>query len=268
MLQVSLASVLSGLACTPQPPTRDQDLIWVEPGRYSLGSDAGERELGYRLSSSVIRTQHWYDLWERAPRSVDLTGFWLERTPVTQAAYAAFVRETGHRAPDISAKEYRKQGFLVHSYATVQRYRWTDGDPPADARSHPVVLVSRTDARAYCHWRGRRLPTEDEWEAACRGLEHRRFPWGPEWGSNRRAQVQASGTAPVDAHPAGATPSGILDLAGNVFEWTASKFDAQRATLRGCAWDDAPGTCRCAFRHGRPAEARHILIGFRCAAGA
>ncbi|MCZ6869894.1 MAG: SUMF1/EgtB/PvdO family nonheme iron enzyme, partial [Gammaproteobacteria bacterium] len=75
----------------------------------------------------------------------------------------------------------------------------------------------------------------------------------------------AAGTAPAGGLPAGATPEGVEDLLGNVFQWTASPFDATRSVLRGCAWDDAPGTCRCAFRHGRPAQSRHVLIGFRCA---
>ncbi|MCH6552254.1 MAG: SUMF1/EgtB/PvdO family nonheme iron enzyme, partial [Planctomycetes bacterium] len=110
--------------------------------------------------------------------------------------------------------------------------------------------VDLEDARAYCGWRGRRdgldvrLPTELEWEAACRGRAGRLFPWGDDWVEGA-AQIDSSATAPVTAHPSGATPEGVLDLAGNVFEWTGSFMPDGRPALKGCSWDDAPGTCRC-----------------------
>ena len=107
---------------------------------------------------------------------------------------------------------------------------------------------------------GRTPPTEDEWEAACRGTVARIFPWGDRWISEA-AHVESGGTASVHSRPAGATPDGVLDLAGNVFEWTSSPFSDGRITLRGCSWDDAPGTCRCSFRLGRPPDSRHVLIG-------
>jgi len=194
---------------------------------------------------------------------VRLPGLWIDETPVTQAQYQVFVRSTGHRAPGIRPRAYQRQGFLAHSYAEVVPYLWQGGVPPSDRLDHPVVLVDWEDAAAYCAWRSMRLPSEDEWEAACRGPEGRWLPWGDDWEPGR-AQSGASGTAAVGAHPLGATPEGVQDLVGNVFEWTATPFGAGRMVLKGCSWDDVPGTCRCAFRHGRPARSRHILIGFRC----
>jgi len=296
-----------------RPPA--DSTVAVPSGVYRPGSDSAERALGYRLSPPAVRRQGWYDAWERPPREVRIGDFRIDREPVTQAEYAKFVRATGHRAPHIDPVAYREQGFLVHPYAAVRPYLWSrpgaegpgspDGEPGAPARSaapagpagaprppagkadHPVVLVSHPEAAAYCAWRGGRLPRETEWEAACRGKEGRIFPWGDRWRPGA-ARVRADGTAPVDARPGGATPSGIREMAGNVFEWTASPFrvGTERAddgrdgaggderqgaaagpepALRSCSWDDAPGTCRCAFRHGRPAPSRHILIGFRCA---
>lgn len=242
----------------------------IPGGTYRMGSDPAEREIGYRLSPIAVRNGGWYDAWEADPADVDVDRFAIDRTPVTQSRYAEFVEATGHRQPAIDSATYRRQGFLVHPYSSVLPFLWSDGSPPAGLGEHPVVLVSRDDAAAYCAWRGRverrriRLPTESEWEAACRGTESRTFPWGTEW-RDGLAQTDAGGTASVRAHPDGASPDGVLDLAGNVFEWTASAMPTGNPVLKSCSWDDAPGTCRCAFRHGRPAETRHILIGFRCA---
>jgi len=257
---VSLAAWL--LSCAAGVPVVQEALVGA--GSYRLGSDSSERAWAYQNSPAAVQRRGWYDAWELEPHEKSLAGFWIDAFPVTQAQYAAFTLASGHRAPEISAEDYEEQGFTVHPYTTVVPYLWRDGTPPESLREHPVVLVSHADASAYCAWRGRRLPTEDEWEAACRGGEGRRLPWGESW-QDAHAQHLASGTAPVGGHPLGATPSGVHDLIGNVFEWTGTFFDGKRPALRGCSWDDAPGTCRCAFRHGRPAESRHVLIGFRCA---
>jgi formylglycine-generating enzyme required for sulfatase activity len=245
-------------------------MIEIAGGRYALGSESAERELGYSLSPPAVRDAGWYEAWEAPPYRVSLEPFLIDRTPVTQQDFAKFVAATGHRVPKIDEAAYREQGFLVHPYAEVRPYLWTDAGPDSALLDHPVVLVDREDARAYCAWRGKtdglplRLPSESEWEAACRGLEARTFPWGDGW-LEGAAHVAARGTAPVEAHRLGATPAGVLDLAGNVFEWTGTAMPDGRPVLKGCSWDDAPGTCRCAFRHGRPPDSRHILIGFRCA---
>ena len=266
MTRAVLAFVCLLAGCTAPTSCEEatEHLVWIGAETYRLGSSSEEREIGYRLSPSVIRDQRWYDAWELPVRDVVVDGVWIDRTPVTQRDYAEFVARGEARAPDISREDYRTQGFLVHPYETVERYRWAGERPPRELADHPVTLVSWRDASDYCSWRGGRLPTEDEWEAACRGTTSRIFPWGDQWISEA-AHVESGGTASVHSHTAGATPEGVLDLAGNVFEWTSSTFSAGRITLRGCSWDDAPGTCRCSFRHGRPPGSRHVLIGFRCA---
>ncbi len=247
----------------------------IPSGNYQLGSDSEERRWGYKHSPSIVLTQQWYDHWEMPPYKRRLPTFSIDKSPVSQIQYADFVKATGHRVPWISASDYQQQGYLVHPYTEVKPYLWRQNQPAAALQQHPVVLVSQDDARAYCHWRGMRLPSESEWEAACRGPEGRRFPWGNQW-TAANLQHQSNGTAAIGSHPMGATSNGIVEMLGNTFEWTDSDYTATQndyaptqndyKVLKSCSWDDAPGTCRCGFRHGRSPQAKHILIGFRCAA--
>lgn len=245
-------------------------MVYVAAGPFVLGSDGAERRFAYALSSPAVREAAWFDA-EVQRRNVRLAAFCIDRFLVTQESYAAFVTATGHRPPGITRDEYLRQGFLVHDYdRAVTPYLWRLADPPERFKDHPVVLVSASDASAFCRWRhaALRLPTEAEWEKATRGNRGSMFPWGDRW-DPARLNSAASGvgsTTPVARFPTGVSPYGLYDPVGNVFQWTASRLHDGRRVLKGCAWDDEPGLCRPAFRHGRPAESRHILIGFRCAA--
>src|SRR5262249_45069528 len=167
----------------------------------------------------------------------------------------------------ISRADYARQGFLVHDYSEWIPYRWIRGTPPHDKLDHPVGLVSAPDAEAYCRWRdpAGRLPSEAEGEKAARGTEGRVCPWGDSWDPDRRNSAARGprGTTPVERYAAGASPFGLLDAVGNVFQWTRTRWPDARLVVKGCAWDDDAGLCRPAFRHGRPRTSRHILIGFR-----
>ena len=264
----------------------------IPGGTGWLGSGEREKGFGYTLGGEAAWRGRWFHSERR--RQVTLPPFRMDRTLVTQQAYARFVTATGRRTPFISRAGYIAQGFLVHPYASVLPYLWRGGispRPPAGREAHPVVLVSQGDAAAYCQWRGRssardnmaggytgrnktgsacRLPSEDEWEWAARGSDRRYFPWGFSW---EPARVNTSergpyGTTPVLAYPGGRTPTGLHDMAGNVFQWTSTPAaglgQTGRIILKGCSWDDLGGICRAAARHGRPAKSRHILIGFRC----
>lgn len=249
--------------------TDTERMVWVPVGPFWMGSDGAERRLAYRLSSQAVRKARWFDA-ELPRRQVTLPAFCIDRFLVTQAQYAAFVARAGHRPPGIRRDEYLRQGFLVHDYdREVTRYLWRNGSPPESLDDHPVVLVSAADAEAYCRWRDPefRLPMEGEWEKAARGDDGWIFPWGRSWDATRvnSAELGSGGTAPVTRYPAGASRHGLFDAVGNVFQWTASGLADGRRVMKGCAWDDEAGLCRPAFRHGRPAESRHILIGFRCA---
>ena len=234
-----------------------------------MGSDGSERALALALSSAAVRDAGWIQL-ELPRREVTLPAFCIDRLLVTQQQYAAFVARTGHRAPAISREEYQRQGFLVHDYdREVRAYVWAGHAPPPHLRGHPVVLVSAGDAEAYCRWRrpALRLPTEAEWERASRGDRGQPFPWGDRWDPDRlnSAARGPGGTTPVDRYASGVSPHGLWDAVGNVFQWTSTAAADGRRVVKGCAWDDEPGLCRPAFRHGRPSGSRHILIGFRCA---
>jgi formylglycine-generating enzyme required for sulfatase activity len=139
-----------------------------------------------------------------------------------------------------------------------------------------VVLVTWADAAAYCAWRGavvgqrRRLPSAAEYEKAARGPEGSVYPWGSEFASEK-LNSQVSGpkdTMAAGSFPGGASPYGMLDAAGNVFQWTATPWPHKRdgMTVKGSAWDDFAGVGRGASLHGRKKHVRHVIVGFRCAA--
>jgi len=252
------------------------EVVPVPAGPAILGSDAAERETAYRLDEAAYghsRTRQWgwYDD-ERPRGAVELPAFHITRAPISNAQYAAFVAATGHPAPDVTAEVWA--GYrLIHPYRRTRRHAWRDGAPPPGRADHPVVLVSHADARAYARWLGSRtgrrwrLPSEAEWEKAARGRDGPVFPWGDEFDPARLNSHDAGpfDTLPVGRFPAGASPFGLLDAAGQVFEWTATAATGQgRFLVKGGSWDDRGcGVCRPAARHGRPAGLKHILIGFR-----
>ncbi len=283
MLAALLAAGAGPGSAAPRQPL-EPDLVAVPAGPFIRGSDRSEREAAYLLDEAAYghnrtRTGRWYEN-EPARQTAELPAFAITRSPITNAQYAAFVAATGHRVPDVDAATWRGYG-LIHPYPRTRRHAWTGGVAPPGRGDHPVVLVSHGDARAYAAWlsevsgRRWRLPREAEWEKAARGAEGRRFPWGRAWrptwlNSHDRGPFD---TTPVGAFPAGASPYGLLDAAGQVFEWTATPMvgaagaragDGERFIVKGGSWDDSGcGVCRPAARHGRPAALKHILIGFR-----
>ena len=248
-----------------------ESMVTVPAGDFWMGSTPEEREYGYRLDetlhgSTVARRQRWFEVETR--RRLDLPVFHIDRNLVTNSDYARFVAATGHRAPFVSKLVW--DGYrLVHGYDRVGKFLWRDGRLPAGRERHPVVLVSHADAAAYCAWREARLPTEPEWEKGARGTDGRYFPWGDTFDAGRLNSEDGGpfDTVPVGQYPEGQSPYGILDMAGQVFEWTSTSFrnEPPRYVVKGGSWDDFPGVTRSAARHGRPPDLKHILIGFRCA---
>jgi len=172
---------------------------------------------------------------------VDLGAYELGRTPVTNAQYAAFVAETGAEPPP----------------------HWPAPD------DHPVTFVDWFEAAAFCEWAGGRLPTEAEWEKGARGADGRRYPWGDEEDATRArvgAGIKHGTTSPVGAHPTGASPYGLQDMAGNVWEWTSSDYGTEERVLRGGSFA-SPGLAwaRCAMRSRCRPQRRQSHLGFRVA---
>ncbi|RKZ35814.1 MAG: hypothetical protein DRQ37_05565 [Gammaproteobacteria bacterium] len=261
---------LAGGAAVPSP------MVHIPAGPFVMGSTAEEREYGYRLDeargSTAARRFQWFVGEKR--RTLVLSSYLLDREPVTNQAYQRFVQETGGCVPQVDRQTWDGYG-LVHPYTSVARFIWTGGRFPTGRGRHPVVLVTQQDAAAFCRWRGERegrvlrLPTETEWEKAARGGDGRIFPWGNDFDPKRLNSADAGpyDTQPVGNIPAGASPYGILDMAGMVFEWTADDCagEADKVLVKGGSWDDYPGVTRAAARHCRARALKHILIGFRCA---
>ncbi len=149
---------------------------------------------------------------------VSVADFYMDRWSVTNAEYKKFVDATGHPVPNYQV-----------SWCDTEGYNWapqTRAYPPGRA-DHPVVLVTWEDAMAYAAWAHKRLPTEAEWERAARGLEGRRYPWGDAFSADRCNCKEAGlgETSPVGRFsPEGDTPEGLVDMIGNVWEWTNSLY--------------------------------------------
>lgn len=252
------------------------EFLHIPDGPFITGSDRAEREYAYQLDEQgyghhLTREQRWYE-GERERQQVTVGAFAIMKHLVTNRDYLRFVEATGHRAPEVDRQTWQSYG-LIHPYERTRRHAWVDGKPPAGRLDHPVVLVSHADANAYAAWRSIqlgetwRLPTELEWEKAARGTDGWWFPWGRTW-QPTLANTHDLGpfdTLPVGSFPSGQSPFGMLDPAGQVFEWTADIAPQGRVVVKGAgSWDEKGcGVCRPASRHTRPATLKHILVGFR-----
>ncbi|MBL9021846.1 MAG: formylglycine-generating enzyme family protein [Myxococcales bacterium] len=142
---------------------------------------------------------------------------------------------------------------------------------------HPINCIDKDGAEAFCKFRGKRLPTEAEWELAARGTDGRLYPWGDTLPNQDivcwKRLEEKLGTCEVGLHPGGASPYGVLDMSGNVFEWTSSPFcrygeacDGAELTGRGGSWDYSnPANMRATSRAGGPPNHKRDLLGVRCA---
>jgi formylglycine-generating enzyme required for sulfatase activity len=176
----------------------------------------------------------------------ELPAFTIDRTEVTQAAYQKCIEAKICSAP-------------------------AGGFSPADACLNPVVNVSWKQAGQYCAWLDKRLPTEAEWEKAARGSDERLFPWGDDAPTCELANFEGCGlrsAEPVASHPSGASPYGVLDMAGNVREWIFDREESRsrqpKRGIRGGMFTDDGMHLRAARRQWGDVSVSDIGIGFRC----
>jgi formylglycine-generating enzyme required for sulfatase activity len=173
-----------------------------------------------------------------------LAAFSIDVGPVTNAEYAVFVTATGSRPPR----------------------HWTGGTPPHDRLDHPVVHVTHHDACAYAGWAGKELPSEAQWEKAARGEKGYEFPWGnqPTPAKCNVRETAVGGTTPVLLYRSGASPYGVHDLAGNVWEWCRTATTAGRYVLKGSAFTSAFDLAAGWQTNDAAAEMSDDDTGFRC----
>jgi gamma-glutamyl hercynylcysteine S-oxide synthase len=257
-----------------------QEIVKVERTRRVAQASEGmiripAAEFDFAVQGVEIEGQTWEGLdvqypWETSPRRshrrrLSIEAFRIDRYPVTNAQYKAFLDATAYRPQD-------DHNFLRH---------WHNGRPHAGWDNKPVIWVSIEDARAYAQWAGKRLPHEWEWQYAAQGGDDRRYPWGNEWNPEAVPEPACGRAMPVpddvNAHPAGASPFGVMDLVGNVWQWTDEYADAhtRAAILRGGSAYQ-PQTSHWYFpqayrldQHGKyllmaPCKDRSAGIGFRC----
>jgi len=242
-------------------------MIWIPSGFFLMGTEEVDledegRQLGF--------PQPWFED-EHPLRRLRLPGFYIDRHEVSQGDYLSFVRKGGHRPP-------------AH---------WQNGEYKVGTATQPVSFVDWYDANDYCRWQGKRLPTEAEWEKAARGSEGLRYPWGDHFQGDLAHLAPASDVAmqlsSVEAYPEGASPYGVLNMIGNVWEWTESwylpypgsglrkaEFGMKHRVVRGLSFHSLghyPGGAytrvlevyaRAATRSYDPPSERLGDLGFRC----
>jgi iron(II)-dependent oxidoreductase len=230
-----------------EPVAGGPEMVLVEGGEYEIGAPAS----GFAYDN------------ERARHTVELEPFWLDRTPVTNDQYAAFVEETGTDPP----MYWQRDGAGAWFRAAM-------GTTEAVDPERPVVHISCNEAEAFARWAGKRLPSEAEWEIACAGAD-------PAHGNLDQLSF---GTVPAGACAEGASDCGALQMLGDVWEWTSSDFVAYPGfeafpyreyseaffgetykVLRGGAWATRRNVIRPSFRNWDLPERRQIFSGLRCA---
>jgi len=225
----------------PITPTRlqPQDMVAVPGATFVMGRDQDDSVEEAPAHATIIQP------------------FWIDRFQVSNKQYLAFVRSTNHRAPP----------------------NWREEAVVSGRENDPVTMVSWGDAEAFCEWKGRRLPTEAEWEFAARGSDGRLYPWGEDF---RQALVNSAESGlthvlPVDVHVQNVSPFGVREMSGNVWEWCRDDFvlypgstarlvipPGAKAIRGGSFASDRRHVTTTARNLERPATLSST-IGFRCA---
>ena len=285
-----LEAFLSGMKKLSSRPLSDfardwkalpQELVAIPPAPATTDDPAGMVRIPaidsflFRVNGVEIEGQNFDGTdfqypWESVARryhehAMTIASFWIDRYPVTNAEFKAFLDATRYQPAD------------AHNFLRD----WSGGNCPAGWEKKPVTWVSLEDARAYAKWAGKRLPHEWEWQYAAQGTDGRAYPWGGEW-SAAAAPAPDNGTdlpppSDVDAHPQGGSPFGVMDLVGNVWQWTDEYRDdhTRAAVMRGGSHYRPEGSkwyfpqAKALDQHGKlllmaPSIDRAGTVGFRC----
>ena len=240
----------------------------IPAGTFLMGAQSGKR----------TNPNHDKDAQEdESPvHEVELGSYRIAQNPVTVGDYRRFVEDRGYEKEDC----WTAGGFQHHQ----RPKNWKE---QLKYPNRPVTGVSWYEAAAFAAWADVRLPTEAEWEHAARGPEGRRYPWGNETPDASRANYvgQIGNATQVGVYPRGATPEGVLDMAGNVWEWCAdvghddyegapsdgsawtSGGDEDPRVLRGGSYDNIGRHFRSSSRYRDGPVSRHNSVGFRISAG-
>jgi formylglycine-generating enzyme required for sulfatase activity len=195
-------------------------------------------------------------------RQAHTSAYEIDLVPVTVSQMARFVDAGAYRDRAL----WSEPGWEWLQRGSIDRPRfWGEDEWRAYlGPSQPVVGVSFYEAEAYARWAGRRLPGEAEWERAARGEDGRAWPWGDAWDPmNAHHRGGARHTLPVGCFPAGRSPHGLWDAAGNVWEWCSDAWDPAHLAARGGSWNAHPPQLKCAYRNAWPPDARFSNLGFR-----
>jgi iron(II)-dependent oxidoreductase len=252
------------IAATKPAATAPAGMVRIPGGKFEFKISGIEIEGGNDVGVDV--QYHW----EEAPRrhhlkTMQMRPFFIDKFPVTNAEFKKFVDATHYHPKD-------DHNFLRD---------WKNGAYPEGWANKPVTWVSIEDARAYAAWAGKRLPREWEWQYAAQGTDGRLYPWGNDWNAAAVPAVETRRVmrAPtdVDAYPQGASPFGVMDLVGNVWQWTDEYTDAhtRAGILRGGSYYQPQGShwyFPQAYKlneHGKylliaPSTDRSATVGFRC----
>ena len=239
-------------------------MIWIPAGKFMIGSNPDQVQQAAEWCNCPPR--RYED--EQYLHEVQLDGYYIDQYEVTNKQFKAFVDASGY----VTDAEHKNE---ANTWRTV----YTAGKD-----SYPAVWMSWNDARAYCKWAGKRLPTEAEWEKAARGTDARLWPWGNNWDDKRlnSGAGRRETTTPVGSFPSGASPYGVMDLAGNVWEWVNDWYGAayyqtgndlnptgpesgEDRVLRGGGFNNGLHDVRVANRHKGGQTGYAHDHGFRCA---
>lgn len=272
------------------------DMVYIPEGEFAMGADSS---IGFSACKDLFEPfASPLDCGEGIPfgveepvHSVWLDGYWMDKTEVTNAMFVALLNKVGNKIewgePWYNTSDPDAQIHEIEGTWVVEE----------GFENHPVSLVTWHGAHSYCERVGRRLPSEAEWEKAARGTDQRIYPWGNEFdGTNLNFCDQNCWdspniyyndgfvtTAPVGSYPQGASPYGVLDMAGNVYEWVFDRFgrnyyenspyknpDGPAESLgdirglRGGSWFSTGDITRTTSRYSRIPSFTWTATGFRC----